>query len=341
MAIRLVNSAIWNRPVSRPRLGAPEASVLSFNPDSVPPERVPPMPVSDDDAAKARKTYALVAGTLEGEVEWLGRLRPANWDETALEVIAYSKTQYDSLVREVRGRTGNPDAEYELELQWWGLWSRAYQAYQNPPSWLSQASDKVSVFMTDFVNGAKVAWQSYSEWAIKNSGPVLRKYHDCLSHVAMLKAEFGGAQASGAYSSGKLFDQEQAITRAEDALNTVRTTYRAMSAGGDIDKAAVEVYGPPSLGAIQISAILAIKIVVISTVIAVAAITIFSVGKMGGTFVDGAKQAVDSVTNLAKDNPVGFILSVGCVAAMIALPFVLFRNSAQAAPAAVPQAEAS
>jgi len=205
MALRLVNSGMWN-PVSRPRLGAAPAeaaSILSMDPDSVPPERVPPMPVSDEDAAKARKTYTVIAGTLQGEIEWLGRLRPSNWDETALEVVKYSKTQYDALVRDVRGRTGNPDAEYELEVAWWGLWERAYRAYQSPPSWLSQAADKVSVFLSDFTDGAKAAWQGYSEWAIKNSGPVLRKYHDCLGHVATLKNEFDQAQGSGEFSAGK------------------------------------------------------------------------------------------------------------------------------------------
>lgn len=308
----------------------PAASVLSFTPDSVPPEKVPPIPVSDQEATEARKTYTAVAATLEGETAWLSRLRPANWDETALEVITYSKTQYDALVKQVRGRTGNPDAEYELELQWWGLWDRAYQAYKNPPSWLSQASDKVSLFLQDFSGGARQAWQEYSEWAIKNSGPVLRKYHDCLVHVSELQSNYQAAIASGDYSVGRLFDQEQGIVRAENSMQSVRSVYKALSAGGDIDKIAQEVYGPVSMGAVQIPVILAVKIVVIAAVIAIAAITVFNVGKLGGSFSEAASAVSTSVQNMAKDNPAGLLMVLGSIAAMIVLPIYLFRGSAQA-----------
>jgi hypothetical protein len=331
MAFRLVNSGVLDRSVATPRLGArprlaAAMDVLSVTPDSVPPEKVPPSPVSDEEATAARKTYALVAGTLQGEVEWLNKIRPANWDETAVEVITYSKTQYDSLVQQVRGRTGNPDAEYELELQWWGLWDRAFQAYKNTPSWLAQAADKVSVFLSDFVKGAQQAWQGYSEWAIRHSGPVLEKYYDCLKHLAELKADFDTASTSGDYSTGRLIDQQAAITRAEDAIQRVRTVYKAMSAGGDIDKIAIDVYGPISLGAVQIGAILAIKIAIVAAVVIACAIVVLSIGKISGSIVEATKAVANAVKDMAEKNPTGLLFTLGAIGAMMVLPFVLFRG---------------
>lgn len=329
MPIPVVNRLAFGLSGPRVRLGAPlpaEAmAVLAVTPDAVPPDKVPPSPVTTGEADKARNNYQLAAGALEGEVAWLKGLRPANFDERVIEVIKHSRLQYDTLVRDVRGRTGNPGAEYALELEWWNLWNRAYQAYSNPPSWLEQAVDKISVFMSDFIQGAQQAWQSYSDWAIRHSGPVLSKYHDSLRHVAELEVDLAEARASGSYSAGQIFDQELAVERAKDALDMVRSTYKTLSAGGDIDKIAIEVHGP-YMGAIQLTAALAIKVVIVAAVIAVAAITVFGVGKIVGGISQAFTDATEAVSRMVKKDPVGTIFLFGLVAAMIGLPFAIFKK---------------
>lgn len=310
------------RPPSRMafRLGLPSADVLAVTPESMPPQKVPQLPVTTDKADKARISYRVSAEALSGKdgeggaIKWLDNIRAANWKETSLEVIRQSKIQYDVLVNSVRGRTGNSDAEYELELQWWGLWDRAYRIYKTPPAWLEEAADRVARFLGDFTLGAKQAWQGYSDWVISNAGPILKDYHGSLRRLSELKADFQAASASGNFSVGHLMAQEASLTDAEEALGMVRKAYATVSAGGDIDKLAIEQYGPYSMQGGPLAFVyFMIVLISIAALIALATKFLDAIDRMlrtPGEFLEKAAKAV-------KDNPIASMIGVAVIGTAI------------------------
>lgn len=331
MALQIVNSGLWNRPpTARPQLGAPSNSIQSFlsiAPDSIPPEKVPQIPVSTDEANKARDIYVQSSKALEGVKTW--KVEVLNWQADVSALGLRAAQELGSLVEKVRGRTGDSSVEYELELQWWNLWAKAYDLQKNLPS----TSDKISAYMDDFLVGIKGTWQDYSKWLLKNAGSLLKDYHDGLRHLSEIKADFAMAENSGQYSQGELFSQGQAISRAEEAIKTVRGTYKTVSAGGDIDAVAVKEYGPYQMG--QVEPVTTVVTYTVGTATIVAAITITillcvaaililqpmgkGAGKILNAIGDGAKE-------LAAKSPIGLAMTVGFIAAMLALPFALFKS---------------
>jgi hypothetical protein len=141
----------------------------------------------------------------------------------------------------------------------------------------------------------------------------------------MLETDLAQARESGSYSAGQLADQEFAVQRARDSVNMVRDSYRVMSAGSDIDKVAIEVHGP-YMGAVQLTAVLAIKVVIVAAIVATAALVVMNVGKIGTSIARVFESVADGVERMVKDNPAGTILLFGLVATMIAVPFTLFKK---------------
>lgn len=336
MSIRVTNRDFGGRQAFRPMLGAsPSLSTLkNITPDSVPPEKVPQMPVSTAEANEARTAYILSAKALQGWVsEDLKNIKVADWDSTMARVVPFVINQYNMLVQKVRGRTGDSDGEYALELSWWGLWDQAYQANQSRPSSAEQAAAAIARFFSDFVQGSKTAWQDYSNWSLAHAGPVLRKYHDSLEHLALLEANLLEAAASGEASEGDLFNQEQAVGRARESVGNARSLYKTLSGGSDLDALAVQEFGPIELGGWAIPAALVPVVIAISVAIIKAAGVVASVGILtyGGykaieRFGSGAKETADNLVKTFKDNPFGTTAAVALVLGMIALPFALFRS---------------
>jgi hypothetical protein len=318
-------------------LGAAQtlSTLGGVSPDSVPPQKVKQIPVSTQEANEARLKYKLSALALSAWSDELVNLenKVADYDEIVSRTGDRVKFEYDILVRDVRGRTGDSDVEVALERQWWNLWAQAYQAWENRPSDADQRKAELIRFLSNFISGSQAAWQNYSSWAISLSGPLLRKYHDTLEHLAKLEANLLEAMASGEFSAGQLYDQEQAVGRAREAVNTVRNVYKKVSVGGNIDEAAVEVFGPVELGAIGISHLLEVIIVTVGSTIIWATAVVFSVAilTIGGVYIfskigDKAGEAAANLTKLVRDNPVGTTAMIGVILGMIALPFALFRS---------------
>lgn len=329
MAFRITNDSFGRRQAFRPMLGAsPSPSTLAnVAPDSVPPEKVEQMPVSTDEANKARTTYILSAKALEGWVSTdLEKIKVADWDETIARVVPFIITQYNSLVQQVRGRTGNSEGEYALELRWWGLWDQAYQAWKNRPSSFEQGAAGVARWFSDFAQGAKEAWQGYIDWGIRHSGPILRKYHDSLEHLAKLEANLVEAEASGQVSQGELFDQQVSVQRARESVANVQSLYKTLSGGGDLNAIAVEVFGPITLSGWAIPAAVVPIITTIGVAIVNAAAVVLSIYLIGSFLFSGVEKAGTNFMKMMKDNPVGTTAMLGFVLGMIALPFALFKS---------------
>jgi hypothetical protein len=332
MAALITSRQFGARQTFRPMLGAaPSLSTIqNVAPASVPPEKVSQIPVSTEEANKARKTYLLSVNALEGWASKdLQNIEVADWDQTMSRVVPRIIGEYNTLVQQVRGRTGDSDSEYALELQWWGLWTQAYQANKSRPSDLAQAAASFIRFLGDFKEGVKSAWQDYSDWAITHAGPVLRKYHDALEHLAKLDANLLEATSSGKVSDGDLFNQSQAIARAREGMENAASLYKTLSAGGDLNAIAVREFGPVLAGwqitAAQAAVISAVSVAIIYAVAAVLSVNILT-DNVFAPMVDGAKEAADNFWKAWKDNPVGTTAIIGFVLGMVALPFALFRS---------------
>lgn len=339
MVAWIQNRQIGARQTFRPMLGAAQSlsTLQDVKPSSVPPEKVAQIPVSTVEGNTARVTYLLAVKALD---TWIIsdlkkiQTEAADWDRTVYNLTQFILGRYSQLVEGVRGRTGNSDAEYHLELVYWGLWDDLHQASERRPSGSAQAWAEFLRRLGDFVAGAQQAWQGYVDWATKQATPILRKYHDGLEHLAKLDANLLEAVASGAVSDGEIFNQQQAIARAQEGMDNVEALYKKLSGGGgSLNALAVEEFGPISLGGIVLAPLVAGLIAVLGPylILAVAAVLVVSIlaytgYKIAERFADGAKEAADNFVKMVKDNPIGTTAAIGFILGMVALPFALFRS---------------
>lgn len=184
----------------------------------------------------------------EAESDWLANVTPANWSERVPQsqnMIAQLFNQYDKLVK---GQTGNDDAESKLLDYLNTLKSQLDNLVNNAPSWLQQAAAQTARFFSDFVDGVNAARQDVSDWAIKNAGPILRKFYDAATQSIVLKNELKSLQASGQIPPDMAAQRAAELNQGDALLNAVRSAYKTVS-GGDIDALAQQEFGPyPTLG---------------------------------------------------------------------------------------------
>lgn len=189
------------------------------------------------------------AKALQGAQTWLKAMAddPANWERVAVATRDLAFTERQVIAR-LKGVAGNVEAENKLVGQWHGLWQRAGNLLiTEKPKLFGRALAYVGRFLKDFWAGARAAYQGYVDWLITQAKPVLRKHHAAVVQLRRLKAQ---------QRAGRLKGQGANMAKADAMLTSIRGIYATVSAGGDIDKLAIEEHGAyPALGAIQFAAL--------------------------------------------------------------------------------------
>lgn len=214
--------------------------------------------------------YNRSARGLAGVEDWFRGVRPSNWRVLVDSILRLAGAERKNVRENILGKLGNEDAESRLFDGWNTVWLRAYNIQRDPPSWLATAADKVGVFLSDFHAGATDVWREYSTWAVSASGPILKTYWESAKRIEELKANLASATASGEVVPSILQAQRDKIAGAENALNVVRQTFRAASAGGDIDGIAQSEHGK-YMGA-GIVGTIAVAIVIVAVAAAIYAV---------------------------------------------------------------------
>lgn len=289
------------------------------DPDSMPPEKAEPSTVTPAAADTARKEYVSSAKRFDATQSDVTTLRASTWQETARRAANQSFNEYKYLVENVRGRTGNPDAEYELEAKWFSLWKMSWDLFWHPPSWWDTVADQVGQFLSDFLSGAQAAWQDYTSWTLEHAGPALEDYYNSVNDLVDLRQNLQEARASGKYPKEQLDAQEAKIVQAESARDSVRTAYSVLSVGGSIDQVAQAKFGAfKSLGWPAWVGI-AVGVVVVAGVIALFTSSVHTVNKIGTS----VSEVADAAAEWVKKNPGIFVGGLFALTALIAVPLVL------------------
>lgn len=232
----------------------------------------------------------------EAESDWLANVTPANWSERVPQsqnMVAQLFNQYDKLVR---GQTGSDDAESKLLDYLNKLQSQLNDLVTNAPSWLQQAGAKTARFFSDFTDGVNAARQDVSEWAIKNAGPILRKFYDAAVQSIVLRNELKSLQASGDIPPDMAAQRSAELDQGDALLNAVRSAYKTLS-GADIDTLAQQEFGSyPGLQGWPIVVIAAIGVTAISALV----IRAWTFMNALSPITDQAKAAIKQVQDIAK-----------------------------------------
>lgn len=299
--------------------GAPAG--LELNPEMVRPVPGEVQDVSYAQAQQARKEFIRSSVSLEGLVGWVeSQSRPASWRVIALDAVKHSQAEFEG-TKLFHGKTGNPDAEHELEMRWWNLWKRYREMYLNPPSWIETAADKIAVFAADFAQGAQDTWQGYASWAVEHSGAILEDYHDAAETTLKLRARLERAKASGLYGSGELATFDKAVVEAEDSVRAVRDAFFTISGGLNLDAEAQDKFGDYQLGVAGPHWIVLIAgIIVLAALVALCVTLVKSADRVGEAFAGAAERAAEDAPDV--------LLFVGvAVLGLIAIPLLIKGTS--------------
>jgi len=264
----------------------------------------------------AALTLVVSSKGLEGVEGWLSGLRPSSWMQTATMVSNHAGIEVGNMNQNVIGKIGSDEGEAtakDLRSKWQSLKNRADAALANPPSWLTQASDKISVFIGDFKQGAKEAWQGYSNTAVEYSGPLLEEYYNTVNRLVDLQKDLALAKASGKFTQEELLQQDAKIKQGQASVDRIRSTFSTLSGGASIDDLAQKNFGSyKSLGvAWWIGA--AIVIVALALLIYAASNLVGNVHKLVGGDDEGGNN------NTVKGISTGVI----GLALLLILPFVM------------------
>jgi hypothetical protein len=203
----------------------------------------------------------------EAEIEYLGNARASDWEVRARNASSLAGNEIRLLEGVVRGRLGDPEAEQKLFALWGEVHRTAVRMLENTPSVARQLADKVSVFFTDFWDGVKATRQDYSEWAIKNAGPLLRKFYDAASRSNTLKNELKALKASGQVPADLAQRREAELEEGDRLLGQARSVYQKIS-GQSLDALAQSEFGPyPALSGWQMIVLAAIAVVAIGALV--------------------------------------------------------------------------
>jgi hypothetical protein len=224
------------------------------------------------------------------ESDWLSNVTAANWSERVPEsqkMVGLLFNQYDKMVK---GQTGNSDAEDQLYNTLTALRDQLNTLVNNAPSWLQQATAQTARFFSDFSDGVVGMWQGSMDKMTSIAGPLLRKYYDAVVKANVMRNELQSMQTSGQLPPDVIAQRTAELAQADQLLNTVRSVYKSVSGGSDIDALAQQEFGTyPTLG-IGPAAIVAIAI----GTIAVAAIGYLVV--KASSFIDSLKPLTAQAT---------------------------------------------
>jgi hypothetical protein len=267
----------------------------------------------------AALTLVVSSKALEGVQGWLSGLRPSSWSQTASLVSNRAGIEIDNLDSNVLDQLDSDEGEETAKLlrsKWQSLRDDADDALFHPPSWLTSATDKVSVFIADFTQGAQAAWQSYASTALEYSGPVLRQYYDSTKRLMELQSDLVDARSSGKFTEAELSDQAAKINEAEALLNRARSTFNTLSGGGSLDDVAQKTYGS-YMGAIPAGIMAAIILVAVAVVIYTASSAIGKISDLihGPETPGGASEAAKGIST----GMLGLVL-------LLVIPFFIMKD---------------
>ena len=227
------------------------------------------------------------------ESDWLSNVTAANWSQRVPEsqrMVDQLFNQYEKLVK---GQTGSSEAEDQLYDTLTALRDQLNKLVNNAPSWLQQAAAQTARFFSDFADGVTGMWQSSMDKMVSVAGPVLRKYYDAAVKAIVMKNELRSLQASGQLPPDVIAQRTAELEQGDQLLNVVRSVYKRVSGGSDIDALAQQEFGSyPALAGP--AAIVAIAI----GAIAVSAISYLVI--KASNFMDGLKPLTEQATATIK-----------------------------------------
>jgi hypothetical protein len=253
-------------------------------------------PAQGDPAAM--REYLSSFKRAEAEISYLGAATPSNWEVRINDALSLIPNEFKTLDAMVKGRTGNPDAEDQLYKLWGSVHSKVIDMLNNKPTVLAQLADKGSIFLTDFFGGAQAAYQDFAAWAIQNAGPTLKKYWQAVSYVNELNNNLNQIKATGIATADDIASQQSKIDMAQSTLNAIRSGFKSVSGGLDIDQMAQTEYGAfTNLAWPPLPVVAAVAIAIAATLIVVGAVAILEINKLT---VTGGQIAADTTAAALK-----------------------------------------
>lgn len=218
----------------------------------------------------------------QNELDYLAHARPADWETRVSNSIKMAGSELTGLERWIRGKTGNPEAEQKLAALWGDVFRKAREMQDNAPSVASQLYDRTELYLTDFWKGVKDANDSYVRWAVENSGPILKKYHETVNRHYQAKNDLKRLKAAGV----SVAEQGKAVADTEVALNRIRNVFSAISSVS-IDNVAQEQYGKYITLEVAIAVIIAVGLAAIGGLVTV----VWYAAKKAEDLINKAKAA--------------------------------------------------
>jgi hypothetical protein len=274
-----------------------------------------------------------------GAQTWLSGISPSNWIEKATQVSKMSSAQIDGLDHYVIGKLGSNEGEavaWTLRDKWQLLRDKADTALANPPGWFSRKASEFLVFTSDFTNGylflkdfadsAKSAWQYLVSKGVALAGPVLRKFYDSAGRMLELNRDLSDAKTSGKFTQQELLVQKAKLDEGQASMNRARSAFSMLSAGASLDALAQGEFGTYALGEPVTAAaaassvspgliIFAISLCAIAATIYFASRTVDGIPKMFG-------GVMENILGKGKDGATP-IVSIALVASLIVAVFLL------------------
>jgi predicted PurR-regulated permease PerM len=227
------------------------------------------------------------------ESDWLSNVTAANWSQRVPESQRMVDLLFNQYEKMVKGQTGSSEAEDQLYDTLSALRDQLNNLVNNAPSWLQQAAAQTARFFSDFADGVTSMWQGSMDKMVSVAGPVLRKYYDAAVKAIVMRNELRSLQAAGQLTPEVVAQRTMELDQGDQLLNVVRSVYKRVSGGSDIDALAQQEFGSyPALSGP--AAIVAIAI----GAIAVSAISYLVI--KASNFMDSLKPLTEQATSTIK-----------------------------------------